>query len=201
MRRDPAELLRPILACALLVQPLTILAQVLAAPHWRGDFSLVHNTISDLGTARSSWHVLVNGSFVVLGAALVVAGALLLRHRGAVRAGGALLILAGVGSVLVGIVPVDQNGGLHTLVATPVFLTQPIAVLLVAAGLRRPRRLRLVVGLLGLLAAVGVVAFGLSIATGGPGGLQERLALWSCHLAWGVLGIAMLREARLPLLE
>ena len=71
----------------------------------------------------------MNATFVVLGARArprrVCSSRRLLPRRSVV----ALLTVAGVSSALVGLAPLDTDGGLHTLVATPLFVAQPLALL------------------------------------------------------------------------
>ncbi len=190
-----------------------IVVQLVVATRWTTDFSLTRNTISDLGVVGcaelcSPWHALMNGTFVVIGvllslgallvAATVVPGA---RARAATWAVG-LLVVAGVSSTAVGFVPLDVDAGLHALVATPVFVTQPLALVLLGVVLLGRRRSgggrstgRVLLGC-GLVAVVGAVVFGLAIATGDHGALWERIALWPCNIAVGVLGWTVLRHPR-----
>lgn len=190
-----------------------IVVQLVVATRWTSDFSLTRNTISDLGAVEcaelcSPWHLLMNSTFVVIGVLLSL-GALLVastvvpgaRSRAAAWAVG-LLVVAGVSSTAVGLVPLDVDPGLHALVATPVFVTQPLALVLLGVVVLGRRRSgggrttgRVLLGC-GLLAVVGANVFGLAIATGDHGALWERVALWPCNIAVGVLGWTVLRHHR-----
>lgn len=204
---------RQVGAGLLLAQPAVIVAELVVAARWRGDYSHARNTISDLGAVNcgtiraaygpvevcSPWHPLMNTTFVLIGIALAL-GALAVRGLGpslARRPAMILLFVAGVSSAGVGLVPLDVDAGLHTLVATPLFVTQPLALLLVGSSLWRTRRAFAVVLLsAGTLAAGGGLAFAATLMTGDVGGLYERIALWPCHLGIAVIGLAVLRPRR-----
>ncbi len=195
-----------------------ILAQLVVATRWETPYDLTRNTISDLGVVRctttdtgngivevcSPWHAGMNVSFVVIGSLLAIgavlaAGTVVPASRS--RVGGvamALLFVAGVSSAAVGFVPLDINGELHALVATPVFVTQPIAlVLLGVVALRRSRvRLGSVLLACGVVAAFGGIAFATTLATGDVGGFYERVALWPCQVGVAALGWDVLRTRR-----
>lgn len=196
----------------LLTQPLVIAVQLVVASRWSaGDYDLTVNTISDLGAVScttigaaygpvevcSPWHALMNGAFVVIGAALAL-GALLasrdLASRRTTWVASLLLVISGVSSLAVGLVPLDSRPEAHTLVALPVFVAQPIALLLLGIGWRRALPL-VARGLLlaGFLAAAGGIAFGATLVLGEPGGLFERVSLWSCHLGVALLGATVMR--------
>ncbi|KRC64003.1 hypothetical protein ASE12_04050 [Aeromicrobium sp. Root236] len=126
----------------------------------------------------------MNAGFVWFGITLAL-GALLLGSRVLPGRTGAAAVLvwcvSGLGSVGVGLVPVNEHGALHGLVALPVFLAQPTALLLTALSLRgtRPGLAR---GTLAVaaLSAVGAAGFGALLAGDGSTALGgfERLALW-----------------------
>lgn len=196
----------------LLAQPLVIAVQLLVATRWSaGDYDLVVNTISDLGAVScttigaaygpvavcSPWHALMNVAFVVIGACLALGAALVARDLASRRttwAAGLLLVVSGVSSLAVGLVPLDRDPEAHTLVALPVFVAQPIALLLLGVGWRRALP-QVACGLLlaGLVATAGGIAFAVTLVVGEPGGLYERVALWSCHLGVALVGITMMR--------
>ncbi len=88
--------------------------------------------------------------------------------------------------------PVNENGGLHGLVALPVFLAQPTALLLTAISLRaaRPALARLTLVVAGLSAA-GVIGFAAILLVDGSAALGgfERLALWPGYVWVGVIAV------------
>jgi len=200
-----------------------IVAQLVVAARWEIPYDLTRNTISDLGAVGcgtlgaaggpvevcSPWHAGMNASFVVIGT-LLAAGGLLAApalsrrttgaRRAAVLAVSGLLVVAGLSSAGVGLVPLDVDGDLHTLVALPLFVTQPVALILLGALAVRagPRVWGGVLLGLGLLAAAGGIAFGATLVTGDVGGLYERIALWPCHLGLAVLGWRLLPVGRAP---
>lgn len=197
-----------------------IVAQLVVAAAWEVPFDHTRNTISDLGAVGcgtlqaaggpvevcSPWHAGMNASFVVIGALLTLGGALAAPYvvrraatsgraaRGAAGAAMLLLVVAGASSVAVGLVPLDVDVDLHALVATPVFVVQPLALLLLGALLlaRGRRAWGAVVLGLGLLATAGTIAFAVSLATGDVGGLYERVALWPGNLGVAVVGWTVL---------
>lgn len=196
----------------LLTQPLVIAVQLLVASRWSaGDYDLRVNTISDLGavscttigaaygpvTVCSPWHPLMNGAFVVIGAFLALGAVLVtqdLAGRRSTWIASLLLVVSGVSSLAVGLAPLDSQPEAHTLVAFPVFVAQPIALVLLGTAWRRVLP-RVALGLLlaGLVAAAGGIAFAVTLVVGEPGGLYERISLWSCHLGVALLGVTMLR--------
>lgn len=208
-----AHALRRVVGGALLLaQPLIIVVQLVVASRWSaGDYDLRVNTISDLGAVScttigaaygpvavcSPWHALMNGAFVVIGVFLALGAVLVsgdLAGRRTTWVAGLLLVVSGVSSAAVGLAPLDSAPEAHTLVALPVFVAQPVALVLLGIGWRRvlPRVAR---GLLlaGLVAAAGGIAFGVTLVLDEPGGLYERVSLWSCHLGVALLGATMMR--------
>src|ERR1700723_1834116 len=92
---------------------------------WTGHYSMARNYISDLGAARcdgsaacSSLHWVMNCSFILQGL-LIVFGTVLVRgffpSRLVYRIALALLVVAGVGVLEVGVAPEDVNLRLHLL--------------------------------------------------------------------------------------
>ncbi|WP_255355476.1 DUF998 domain-containing protein [Aeromicrobium sp. Root236] len=171
-----------------------VVTEVVVGLRASNDYRFADSTISDLGntscrTVRgdvlcSPWHAAMNAGFVWFGITLAL-GALLLGSRVLPGRTGAAAVLvwcvSGLGSVGVGLVPVNEHGALHGLVALPVFLAQPTALLLTALSLRgtRPGLAR---GTLAVaaLSAVGAAGFGALLAGDGSTALGgfERLALW-----------------------
>lgn len=192
-----------------LVQPLSIVVELVAAALSRAPYSLRDNTISDLGATTcttipypaqdvavcSPAHALVNGSFVVLGLAMAV-GALLLRSRLPGRpatAATVVWVVAGLSSVGSGLTPLDRQLELHALVSVPAILLCGVATALTGVSLAAAdRRWH------GLTAA-GVV----SVCCGAlmlvrlevaDGGLLERAALWPSFLALALVAVHLARR-------
>lgn len=168
--------------------------------------SFLDNTVSDLGAVtcttivRSSGpvplcspgHTVMNTAFVVFGL-LMAAGAVLLHGRFAsgrtATAITALLVVAGLSSAAVGLVPLDARPDLHVLVAAPIFAAQPLALILLGRSIRGHGGAALVVtGIVSLLAGIG---FGVLDLDHGRG-LLERIALWPTFVALAALGLGVL---------
>lgn len=187
---------------AWLAQPGYLAAEVLLALLAGVHYSLADDTISALGTGCASptstgcssapWAM--NLVFVVFGA-LQAVGALPLVLDGAGRARivGWLWVVAGVFSVGVGLAPVDAHPLLHSLVALPVFVAQPLAVLLHARWLTAGR-VRTAGTALGLVAALGAVAFGVLLGADAWSGAAERLAIWPAKAWLPLAAIALHRS-------
>ncbi|WP_424886979.1 DUF998 domain-containing protein [Streptomyces sp. XH2] len=190
---------------------------------WARPYSWARNNISDLGNAHcatqqepelryvcSPEHGLMNVSFIVLGALLVVGAALTgpLWRRGATAAVARILLAgAGPGFVLAGLAPADVNENQHVLGALLIMGAGNIGLLLAGAGLPDdvPGPLRWVTSLLG---AMAITAFGLFLSRHylglGMGGMERVAALpvllWT--LAAGARGlsrqVARRRDASSP---
>ncbi len=187
------------------LQPLYVVTEVVVGLHASRDYSFADSTISDLGNTScrtirgdvlcSPWHATMNVGFIWFGVTLAL-GALLLGARilpGRVgTAAVAMWCVSGLGSVAVGLVPVNENGGLHGLVALPVFLAQPTALLLTALSLwaARPGLARATVAV-AVVSAVGVLGFAALLAGDGSTalGALERLALWPGYVWVGVIAV------------
>ncbi|WP_435741668.1 DUF998 domain-containing protein [Nocardioides sp. SYSU DS0663] len=185
-------------ALALLVRPAYIAVEVVVASATTGAYSYVGDSVSRLGEAGcteafcSPRHDLMNLSFVGFGALLAGGAALLRRRLGPWVTG--LLVVSGLSSVATGLAPLDGNVTLHAAAATPLFVAQPVA--LVVLGLRqrdaRPRLARTLVATGGV---TGAAAAAFVLSGGGPvSGALERLALWPAIL--GLAAVAGTQVAR-----
>lgn len=199
-----------IAAALLLVQPLYIVCELLVAAAVTAPYSMRDHTISDLAAVSctqiaypagpvavcSPWHPLLNGAFIGFGLALAVGALLLPRVWRPGRLGVAAVVLwivSGVSSIATGLVPLDVDLELHTLVSLPVFLAQPIALLLHGLALRG-RRLSVWAIVAAVLSVVGTVGlFAVTMQATWHGAL-ERLALWPAYLWLGAFGALVLRN-------
>lgn len=181
-----------------LARPLYLVIEVTVAAFSTAQYSFVTNTISDLGAATctditrfgdpvavcSPGHDFLNVAFVVSGA-LMLLGALLLYGRfgrGWVPAlMTALLVVSGSSSIATGFTPLDVYPDGHVLAATPLFVAQPIAILLLGwLILEERRRTGLFLIAIGAVCGVGAVVF---ISVDQAIGITERIALWPVFLA------------------
>lgn len=180
-----------------LVQVLYLPVELIAAAVATAPYSLLDNTISDLGAVGctavayptgpvavcSPAHGAVNVSFVVFGAAMAV-GAVLLRPALFGPRGGwfatAAWVVAGVAQVGSGLVPLDVDLEGHALVSAPGIVATGLATVLMglrAVALRRWPVWRAVVVSLGVVGLLCGVLFVVRLDTQW-GGLLERVALW-----------------------
>ena len=176
------------------VRPVYIAIELAVAGRTTGRYSIVDDTVSDLGALGcaedfcSPAHAVMNGTFVGVGA-LLAGGALLLAPRTG-RAVTALLVVSGVSSVATGLAPVDADPRLHALAATPLFVCQPVALFLLARRLR-PTRPRAATALLVASAVTGAGAIGFIVSDESGAGLWERLALWPVIVALAAAGVVV----------
>ena len=170
-------------ALALLIRPAEIAAEFLVASSTSGGYSFVADSISQLGELGCSEefcsprHAVMNGTFIGVGLLLAGGAALLARPLGPGVAG--LLVVSGVSSVATGLAPLDQDATLHALAATPLFVAQPIALVLLGMRLREARpRLARALRVTGGVAAAAAVGFVVSGEDSAVAGALERVALW-----------------------
>lgn len=198
------------------MQPAYVLVELLVAAAASAAYSLRDDTISALGMLTcapghgaslvdvcSPWHVGMDAAFVVFGV-LRAAGAVLLRPR--IGPGGwggaamALWVVSALAAAVVGLVPVDQQPAWHVVAALPVFVLQPLAVLVTAEALRRSGGVsRAVAGsglAVGALTFVAAAGFGLRLGASSWVGGLERLALWPAYPWLAVVAVALVPASR-----
>ena len=173
---------------AWLAQPIYLAAEVGLAVAVGVGYSLRDDTISALGTSCdpgavgcSSAPLAMNLVFVVFGALQAIGALPLLAGRRSEALVGWLWVVAGLGSVGVGLLPVDSHPSAHALVALPVFAAQPLALLL-HARLLRPGAARRTGLLLATVALVGVACFVGLLGHDHWVGMAERAAIWPAKL-------------------
>ncbi len=184
-------------ALALLARPVYIATEFVVAAGTTGGYSFLSDSVSRLGevtcsgTYCSPRHELMNGSFMVFGVLLAGGAVLLARPLGPWVTG--LLVVSGFSSAATGLAPLDQDATLHAMAAGPLFVAQPIALIVLGARLRKERP-RLARALLTTGAVTGVSALSFVLSGDGAvsGGL-ERLALWPV-----LVGLAGFAWTRLP---
>ncbi len=185
-------------ALALCVRPAYILTEFIVAAATKGGYSFLSDSVSRLGevgcTAAycSPRHELMNGSFMAFGALLVCAAVLLTRALGRWVTG--LLVVSGLSSVATGLAPLDQDAALHGISAAPLFVAQPIALIVLGARSRHDRpRLGGALLAAGMVTATAAALFALFGDDGPASGALERLALWPVLVA-----LAGFAATRLP---
>ena len=181
-------------AVVFLLRPTYVATEYVTAARTTGGYSFVADTVSQLGEVGctdgycSPAHAVMNGSFMAYGVALAGGALLLARPLGPWVT--ALLVVSGASSLATGLAPLDQDAGLHAMAATPLFVAQPLALLLLGARVRRERpRLAAALVATGAVTAAAAVGFIVSGDDRAAGAL-ERLALWPvlgglAAFAWG----------------
>jgi hypothetical membrane protein len=183
-------------------------AEQIARLGWPGHYSMARDYISDLGSARSPLHWVMNGSFMLQGL-LIFFGAVLARRyfpaRLVYQVALLLLAVAGVGVLVVGLEPEDGNLRCHLLGAAANFLGGNLGMILLGLvmirrsvclgrGKRGKSWVPFVAGSVGLLATLALGFRGTPSwdALGWNTGTVERLAayplpLWLTWTGWLML--------------
>lgn len=212
----PASTRRPVLvtvgAVALLGQAVSLPAELVGMALSALPYDPVRQTISDLGSTTctaipypsgdvevcSPAHAVVNGGMVLAGllvmvASVCLAGAWWRRSRPLAVAAVGTLALTGASTLATGLVPLDVDLMLHSLVSLPAILVGPIAAMVLAVlALRGPLRVMcLVAAALALVAAVVMLG---TVDSGGIMGLTERIAVWIPVLVMALVGAVELRR-------
>lgn len=166
--------------------------QIIVARHWAQSYSLLHNTISDLGNTAcgpygngfvcSPLHQWMNLSFLALGVGMVLGAALIYlsyKHlRGVALAGLGCMVLAGVGTMLVGLFPENTVSTLHILGASLPFTLGNVALVILGCTLPMPRVLRAYTLSSGFVALVALALFFTHTYLGLGIGGTERLTAY-----------------------
>lgn len=198
------------------LQGLYVVAEIVIGLQASSHYAFGDHTVSELGSTScrvvdgsgidvcSPWHDAMNLTFVVFGLSLALGAWLLRRLRPAGRLATSSLVLwivAGLASTGVGLLPVNEHGGLHAAVASVVFLAQPTALVLLGLALLRagsaayPRFAAATLAV-GVLSAIGAIGFLILLRAEHGAGAFERLALWPGYL-WVTVVAWSARAARL----
>ena len=145
------------------MRPAYIATEFVVAAATTGGYSFVADSVSRLGEIGCSAaycsprHALMNGSFMGFGVLLAGGAVLLARPLGPWVTG--LLVVSGLSSVATGLAPLDQDATLHAIAATPLFVAQPIALVVLGARLRsdQPRLARALLATGAVTGAAAVV--------------------------------------------
>jgi hypothetical membrane protein len=160
---------------------------------WPGPYSMTRDYISDLGAAQSPLHWVMNGSFQLQGL-LIFSGTVLVRRffpaKPVYFVALSLLAVAGVGVLLVGLVPEDKDIRLHLMGAAANFVGGNLAMILLGLVSARQGygRITLVLGSAGLLATLALM---FRSGLGSNVGLVERLAAYPLPLWLTWTGLRM----------
>jgi hypothetical membrane protein len=164
--------------------------QLIVANHWRVPYSLLNNTISDLGNTAcaiyggrdvcSPLNPLMNASFVILGLTMFE-GAMLIYQEFRKNTGSAMgftfMALAGLGTILVGIFPENTISPLHFLGAMLPFLIGNIGMIILGLSLKLPKWLRVYSVTSGIISLVALGFFITHSYLGlGIGGMERIVA-------------------------
>jgi hypothetical membrane protein len=172
--------------------------ETVAQLRFAGSYSRTDDVISDLGTAESAARQLMNASFVVQ-AALIIAGALLLRPaflRAAGQAVPFLLGAAGIGVLLVGVFPSDGHSALHATGAILYLAGGGLGLIALAYAVRpRSEALGTVLALLGLVGTAATVFFLTGVTEYLGEGGTERAAAYVLPIGLALAGPALWRLA------
>ena len=190
-------------------------AEQIARLGWTGHYSMTRDYISDLGAVHcsapscSSLHWVMDGSFVLQGL-LIFFGAVLVRRlfpeQWVYRVALVLFAVAGLGVLVVGLVPEDVDFRLHILGAVGNFLGGNLAMVLLGLvmirksvclpfAMRWKNWITFVAGSVGLLATLALAFRGSPswIALGWNAGSVERLAAYPLPLWLTWTGFRLLR--------
>ena len=186
------------------------LVQVVVALAWPTRYSWRDNFISDLGNTAcgdyarqyvcSPLHSLMNVSFLVLGITMAV-GAWLLRRPIAetllARTGFIFLILAGLGTILVGIYPENSIPLIHVTAASLPFIFGNTAMILIGIGMPAlPKWFRHLSIAAGLIALCALGGFLMAVYFGFGKGGTERIISYPLTIWMIIFGDVMIRKFR-----
>ncbi len=166
------------------------IVQYIVAKSNPNPYSLVFNTISDLGNRACAYygeryvcspeHALMNASFIVLGYTMVIGSVLIyheFRQSRGTALGFGLMALAGIGTVLVGLFPENTNVTLHVLGAALPFVLGNVALIVFGLVLDLPRLFRAYTILSGVVALIALWLFVSQHYLGlGEGGMERLVA-------------------------
>jgi hypothetical membrane protein len=181
------------------------LVQFIVARRWSPPYSLIRNTISDLGNTAcgpygarfvcSPLHGAMDASFVVLGITMILGSAFLLHQAAAgpgVTIGLALMAASGIGVILVGLFPENSVPEIHGTGAGISFLLGNTGIIVLGWFLSLTVLVRVYSFLSGgvALLALGFFASGHYLGLG-EGGLERVVAypqtVWLIVIGLGLL--------------
>jgi hypothetical membrane protein len=179
-----------------MLSALYFLAQIVVGWVWNPPYSVIKNTISDLGNTRcaqyggsyvcSPRHDLMNAAFILLGV-VMAAGSLLIyqeftetgaRERMAARIGFSGLAIGGVGAMMVGIFPENVHHMLHVVGAGLAIGGGNLGILILGFVLPLPEGLRGYMVFFSIISMTALVLFAAQRYFGIGAGTMERIAAY-----------------------
>jgi len=191
--RDRHPLIGPLVFIS---SALYFIVQMVVAWVFRPSYSVVHNTISDLGNTKcglyhkamvcSPRHLLMDITFVLLGLVMIGGSVLIYQEftersrfeRNVARTGFSLMAVGGVGAVLVGAFPENWIGYMHVLGASLAIGGGNACILVLGLALTLPDWLRRNMLLYGSVAGAAAISFALDRYFGLGEGTMERVAAY-----------------------
>lgn len=164
--------------------------QVVVALDWKPAYSVTKNTISDLGNTNcgiyggnyicSPLHNLMNLAFICLGIFMIF-GSLLIyqefKETSFSLVGFSFMLMAGIGTVLVGLFPENTISTTHIIGAFLPFFIGNIGIVILGSVLVLPKSLRIYTLLTGIIALIALVFFISNTFLGiGKGGMERIVA-------------------------
>jgi hypothetical membrane protein len=179
-----------------MLSALYFLAQVFVGWVWRPPYSIVHNTISDLGNTAcgtyghdyvcSPRHDVMNLAFILLGLVMTT-GSLLIyqefteherRERLAALIGFTLMAVAGIGTIFVGLFPENTISFMHITGAGLAIAGGNLGILILGCILPLPEGLRNFMISLSIISLGALICFASDHYFGIGGGTMERIAAY-----------------------
>jgi hypothetical membrane protein len=171
--------------------------QIIVAWVFIPSYSLVSNSISDLGETScggygspgmcsTRWWLMDYAGFFLLGLIMVIGSALLYheftdrvpRERLAAMIGFSLMALAGLGSIIVGFFPENENRTMHILGAFLAIAIGNVAILVLGGVLTLPESMRRSMLIFSTLALAALLCFASHRFFGIGRGMMERVAAY-----------------------
>jgi hypothetical membrane protein len=176
---------------------LYFLIQIIVAWVFIPSYSLVSNSISDLGETSCGgygspgmcsprWWLMDYAGFLLLGLIMVMGSALLYheftervpRERRGAMVGFGLMTLGGVGSILVGFFPENENPTMHIIGAFLAIAIGNVAILVLGAVLTLPESVRRSMLTFSSLSLAALLCFASHRYFGIGRGIMERVAAY-----------------------
>jgi hypothetical membrane protein len=203
----------PVLGSAIFTAAsLYFVIQIIVAWVFIPSYSLVSNSISDLGETSCGgygspgmcsprWWLMDYAGFFLLGLIMVIGSALLYheftdrvpRERLAAMIGFSLMTLAGLGSIIVGFFPENENRTMHILGAFLAIAIGNVAILVLGGVLTLPESMRRSMLIFSSLALAALLCFASHRFFGIGRGMMERVAAYPVTIWLIVFGLYVWR--------